>query len=57
MNYQDIFESIYLRANTLSKQNEQVFGEKRDFCITLGQLEKILMQVRDLYENPKGKTE
>jgi len=42
-----MIEEIYTLATDLSHKNEQVVGEKRDFYITLLQLENILKRFED----------
>ncbi len=39
---QAMIESIYTQADEIAKKNKQTVGEKRDFYITLQQLEAII---------------
>ncbi len=39
---QTMIEEIYLQATELSRDNKQTVGERRDYYITLAQLELIL---------------
>jgi len=42
-----MLEQIYTDATILSRKNSQVVGEKRNFYITLEQLEAILKRIED----------
>lgn len=40
-------EAIYKEALNLAQTNNQTIGDKRDYCITLQQLQNILSQYHD----------